>query len=505
MARIPRRVVLAGTAATVIASRPTSRAAAAPFVGAGAGAASAAGAPGGIDADAIPSGDEIYDWIATVFEQGIRRPGYPADEWAIDWIVERFTEFGLENVRTEPIPAVRWEPLEWSLDVTTAAGETRALECFPMPFTPAVDELDVELAAWNPEDRGAVAGKACLFDNGLLRVPPDIFVGNGSAPEDLTGRVYDPDGTFEGSEHVLPFGAALQDVVEPFAAEGAVAVIGMLSAYPGNSVEYYVPYTGEQHSTPGVWVAGPDGEWLTEQLAAGGVRVRLTVRSSREDITSANVIGELPGADDEIAVIGSHHDGPWASAVEDGSGISLVLAQAKFWAAQPVERRPHRLMFLLQGGHMSGGSGIGAFLEAHQEELDRYVMELHLEHACLDFTEQDGELVSTGQCVPRWWFVSRIPPLEDAVIDALAAEHLTRSTVLAPDAIGEAPPTDGSGFFRAGVPAVSFLSAPFYLFDSIDTLDKIDRDNLVQLTRAAIRIIDSTAGVSAAAMRAAHV
>jgi hypothetical protein len=132
-------------------------------------------------------------------------------------------------------------------------------------------------------------------------------------------------------------------------------------------------------------------------------------------------------------------------------------------------------------------------------------MELHLEHACLDFVERDGELVPTGQCVPRWWFVSRIPPLEDAVIDALAAEHLTRSTVLAPDAIGEAPPTDGSGFFRAGVPAVSFLSAPFYLFDSIDTLDKIDRDNLVALTRASIRILDSTAGVSAAAMRAARV
>ena len=336
-------------------------------------------------------------------------------------------------------------------------------------------------------------------------MPPDIFVANGSVPGDLTGRVYDPDGTFEGSEHVLPFGGALQDVVEPFAAEGAVAVIGVLSGYPGNSVEYYVPYTGEQYSTPGVWVNGPDGEWLTEQLAAGSVRVRLTVRSSREDVTSANVIGELPGADDEIVVIGSHHDGPWASAVEDGSGISLVLAQAKYWAAQPVERRPHRLMFLLQGGHMSGGSGIGAFLESHQDELDRYVMELHLEHACLDVSEQDGELVSTGQCVPRWWFVSRIPPLEDAVIDALAAEHLTRSTVLAPDAIGEAPPTDGSGFFRVGVPAVSFLSAPFYLFDSIDTLDKIDRDNLVPLTRAAIRILDSTAGVSAAAMRAAHV
>jgi hypothetical protein len=501
---IPRRAFLAGTAATALASRTKSVAAAAPFAGIGA-SAGAAGASREVDVDAIPSADEIYDWIATVFEQGIRRPGYPADDWAIDWIVERFSEFGLENVRTEPIPAVRWEPLEWSLDITTAAGETRTVECFPMPFTPPVDGLDVELAAWDPQDRTAVSGRACLFDNGLLRVPPAVFVGSGSAPEDLAGRVYDPEGTFEGTEHVLPFGAALQGVVEPFAAEGAVAVVGVLSGYPGNSVEYYVPYTGEQYSVPGVWVNGPDGAWLTEQLAAGTVRVLLTVRSSREDITSANVVGELPGADDDIVVIGSHHDGPWASAVEDGSGISLVLAQARFWAAQPVERRPHRMMFLLQGGHMSGGSGIDAFLETHEAELERYVLEVHLEHACLDFVEQDSELVSAGQCVPRWWFVSRIPPLEAAVIDALAAENLTRSTVLAPDAIGDAPPTDGQGFFRVGVPSVSFLSAPFYLFDSIDTLDKIDRENLVPITKAAIRILDSTAGVTADAMRAAHV
>jgi hypothetical protein len=35
----------------------------------------------------------------------------------------------------------------------------------------------------------------------------------------------------------------------------------------------------------------------------------------------------------------------------------------------------------------------------------------------------------------------------------------------------------------------------------MDTLDKIHRPSLVPITRAAIRIIESTGGVSAAAMR----
>jgi hypothetical protein len=49
---------------------------------------------------------------------------------------------------------------------------------------------------------------------------------------------------------------------------------------------------------------------------------------------------------------------------------------------------------------------------------------------------------------------------------------------------------------------MNFLSAPFYLFDEMDTLDKIDEDNLVPLTRATIRIVDSTKGMTAAEFRA---
>ena len=86
--------------------------------------------------------------------------------------------------------------------------------------------------------------------------------------------------------------------------------------------------------------------------------------------------------------------------------------------------------------------------------------------------------------------------------EALETEELHRSMILAPDAFGTQPPTDGAFYHLAGVPVMNFLTAPFYLFDEMDTLDKVDRDNLESLTRATIRIVDSTAGVSAAELRA---
>jgi hypothetical protein len=202
-------------------------------------------------------------------------------------------------------------------------------------------------------------------------------------------------------------------------------------------------------------------------------------------------------------VIGSHHDGPWASAVEDGSGIALVLAQAAYWSKVPREQRPHRLVFLLNAGHMAGGAGTKAFIAAHREALAQVVLEIHLEHAATEVVAgADGALVTTGLPEARWWFTTRLARLERAVREAIEAEGLERSLMLKPDVFGPHPTTDGGFFHLEGVPLVNYLTAPFYLFDAMDTLDKIHRPSLVPVTRATIRLIESTAGVSAAAMRA---
>jgi hypothetical protein len=135
--------------------------------------------------------------------------------------------------------------------------------------------------------------------------------------------------------------------------------------------------------------------------------------------------------------------------------------------------------------------------------MERACLELHLEHAASEVTDEGGELRATGQQEVRWWFTSDLPKLEGVVREAIEAEDLRRSHMLRPTTFGEKPTTDGADFYVAGVPIVHFLAAPWYLFDSADTLDKIHRPTLVPLTRATVRIVESTADRSAAAMRAA--
>src|SRR6185436_2772104 len=444
--------------------------------------------------DLVPPEAQIHGWIEEVVAQGVRRPGHPADRWAEDWIADVLTAFGLERVRHEPVELASWEPRSAELAVSSDGAGWESIACFALPHsTPAV--VEAPLVALDQADPSHVRGGVALRDVALMRVPQAAMAG-------LATWAYDPDETFASSTQVLPFGREFMTVMDPASAAGAAGFVGVLADYPGDSKDYYVPYDAVARPIPGVWVRGSDGRRLHEMLARGAVRARLAVDAVRETITSRNVVAELPGADDETIVIGSHHDAPWASAVEDGSGIALVLAQAAYWSRVPRAERPHRLVFLLNAGHMAGGAGTRAFIAAHRAALARVVLEIHLEHAANEFAETDGRLGPTGRPETRWWFTTRIPRLEASIRAAIEAERLDRSLVLKPDTFGPHPTTDGGFFHLEGVPLVNYLTAPFYLFDAMDTLDKIHRPSLVPVTRATIRLIESTAGVSAAAMRA---
>jgi hypothetical protein len=441
----------------------------------------------------VPAEDKIFSWIEEVFAQGIRRPGYPADRWAEDWLQEQFRAFGLERVRAEPVEVAYWESRRAKLTVDSP-GSTLEIPCFPLPHSAPVESLEAEVIAFDPTRPEAVSGAFSLYDVVLNRVPQTVL-------QSRATWSYDPDETYSSTKHILPFGREIQNVMEPSLAAGAAGFIGVLRDYPGDSCEYYVPYDAIERPIPAVWISGSQGERLRSLLASGQLRATLSVDSVRETIMAYNIVGELPGAVEEVVIIGSHHDGPWASAVEDGSGIALVLAQAAYWSQVSPAKRPHRLLLLLDAGHMAGGAGQRTFVESHATELDSVVLELHLEHAANEFSDETGALAPTGRPESRWWFTSLFPRLQDAVRSAIEAEDLRRSMVVPPTMFGPKPTTDGADFYLAGVPLVNYLTAPFYLFDAMDTLDKVHRPSLVPVTCAAIRIIESTSGVSAAAMR----
>jgi hypothetical protein len=444
----------------------------------------------------LPSTDEIFAWIETIFAQGIRRPGYPADRWAEHWIRDQFTAFGLDDVRFEPVRLPKWEDRRTSLQVWPAArpGDVVPIPCFALPHCARALDLEADLLAFEPN--ADATGKIAVEPFSLIRMPQVLM------QQRAATRSYDPDGDLKRLTQVLPFSPRFQAVMEPAIRARAAGFVGLLTGVPWETADYYVPYDGEARPIPGVWVSPANSQRLLDLLNAGPVRARLTVDAARETVTCQNVVGALPGASDEWILIGSHHDGPWSSAVEDGSGIALVLAQAKYWSQVPRARRPHNLLFVVQAGHMVGGAGCRVFIEAHRDFLRQVVAEIHLEHAARECRCEDGALIPTDAPEVRWWFTSLNVDLEDIVEDALRSEDLRRSLILPPEIFGPQPTTDGGFYHLEKVPVVQYLTAPMYLFDSQDTLDKIHRPSLQAVTRAMVRIVEGLGAHTAAGLRA---
>ncbi|MCA2223963.1 M28 family peptidase [Nonomuraea aurantiaca] len=425
--------------------------------------------------DHVPSAAEMLGWIETVVSRGIRRPGYPADAWTERWLAERLTEFGLE-VSLEPVEVPRWQPGTGVLRL----DDGTELTGFPLPHTLPTDGLRARIAPLADARPGDIAVDELAFTE-----LPQSYVST------LATSSYDPEGVFDTLVQTLPFGPRMMEVVEPALEAGAAGFIGALTGLPWETRDYYVPYDAIERPIPALWLSASDARRLLARLPCTG---ELVAQSVTDTVTTHNVVATLPGGSPHTVIVGSHHDGPWASAVEDASGIALVLAAARHWAAVPVSARPHNLTFLLTSGHMAHAAGTRAFIERHRSALADVVLQLHLEHAALRCETVDGELVPTADPEVRWWFTSRVPRLEKLVAETLAEEGLRRSFVLPPDVFSPMPPTDGAFFHPEGVPLVHFLSAPMYLFDSADTLDKIDVAGLEPLARAAVRIVAGTAG-----------
>lgn len=441
-----------------------------------------------------PDEATIFSWIEEVVSWGVRRPCTPADDRAIDWIAEKFERFGLQDVRLEPVDVLLWSPTSAGLELRHDDDPASAdfIEGFALPYCSPARGVTASVAEL---DRQPVDGSIAWTSVDLITLPGPVMRG-------LASAVVDPDDSFDVLAQTYPFSARAIDLLGPIAELGAVGFVGVLNDGFWDTSEYYVPYDAVPRQIPGIWISPSDGARFLELVRSGSVTAKLMVDAAITSGESANVVGVLPGASDDWVIIGTHHDAPWASAVEDASGIAMLLAQVAAWADVPQEERPHNLLFVATAGHMAGAAGTATFINDHRDQLASVVCELHLEHIAKASRVESGQLVPLDPPEVRWWFTSANPALQQLVVNSLRAEQVDRSLLMHPEIFGPHPTTDGGFFHLEGVPLVNLLSAPRYLFDPGDTLEMIHRKSLEPLTRAVSRIIQGLGSHTPSSLRA---
>jgi Iap family predicted aminopeptidase len=383
-----------------------------------------------------------YEFLQTLTDSvGARPTGSEASRSASELLRQTLTSSGLENVHAEEYALLsRWRR-------GTASARMLA---------PAAAPLLVQSFGWSPGTNGAI--ETLVVDAGA------VLSGSG-VPTNAAGAIVLADFPGDRSE---PGYVTRGRTARALATIGARALlipsdkrdrlldIGCFGNYP-------------RAALPMLSIAREDALRLRRAIARGPVRVSLEMENSLEDApaTERNVIAERRGTSmaDRVILVGAHFDS-WDTATganDDGSGVAAIVEVARLLNALDIRGR-RTIRFAFFSGEEQAILGSYAYVEAHQQELDRIDAVL---------------IMDEGAGVPRGFRLHGRADLEASLRSVLRPLGPLDATGLSQEASFD---QDHGYFLAAGIPALTLWVHPGE-YDThhhaiTDTLDKIDRQTL---------------------------
>lgn len=452
----------------------------------------------------LPGSDEIFSWVQDLCKTEHRRPGTPEGHRAERWVADRLREFGMASVNLDPVPITVWNGKRWSLKVQDRLIPSFFLVNSGFTGPEGITAPLVYVGSGRPRDfqRTDVSGKIVVADVPFPYLPTGLLllflrlVGAAYHISDPTRSLSLRTGQYLNFVRPNFIGgtgekdAPEHDVYWQAHKRGARAVCLILKNQPSNSNSHYGPYDGIMKPMPGLWVGKHDGLELRRQ-AKKQARATVVLEGETSPGTMHNVWAVLPGMSEEIILVTSHHDAPFQGAVEDGTGVAQVLAQARIWSAVPREKRPKTLVFVVDAGHFYGSEGAYHFVREHEDLVKKARILITLEHLAAREVKERGEgYEKTGRAALTVMFTSTEPHVIASVTKALKKRPAPCTVPVPFDLLAPAPTSDAAWYvLKAGVPVVSWIGCPYYLLDEHDTLDMVDQELLAPLCETVTELV----------------
>lgn len=290
-------------------------------------------------------------------EIGPRLYGSENEKRAAEWAMIRFHEYGYDRVWSYSFPVERgWqrgeeiaaivEPSPQNLVVTALGGSVptppEGIEAEIAHFT----TIDAMLA----EPVGALDGKIAVVTEGMA-------IG----------------------QYARISGAIRSKGPSEAARRGAIAFLMRSAGTDSDRIAHTggTRYADDAPRIPAGALSVPDAQQI-DRLAqrSDTIRIKLTLTPTLlGPVTSQNVIAEIVGRErpDEIVLLGAHLDS-WdlgTGAIDDGSGVGIVMAAGKLIAALP--QPPKRTIRIVLFGAEEIGI-VGGQHYADVEPLDRHIV-----------------------------------------------------------------------------------------------------------------------------------
>ena len=393
-----------------------------------------------------------------------RIAGTKYEQMTGDVIEAKFKSLGLSDVhRTEFDLAPQWFPVDWGL-TAVSSGKTQTFKTTlpALSSVPTAGELDLE-AVWvglgTANDFGGrdVRGKAVVFHTML-------------APGEM-GQSAVFEGTIRRAEDL-----------------GAAALIGIWGYYDNYAVWQSLGRTvySADVKIPGFWLGFEDGKLLRDQMAAGPTKVKLGLKTEmRRGLKTQSVYGTLPGTTDENVIVLAHMDGWFDAALDNASGLSVMLTMAEHFAKVPRAERRRNIVFVGTAGHHVGSPNSPYLRDQRADLIAKTALMINCEHiAAAQTLNWSTKLREATGVDPRRWWVNGSRTLFDIVLGAYRTFGVNIVGDMDPSASGE------MGAIDRIAPSIQLIHSPEIKHTDHDVPEIVPAVGLEAVGRAYAKIID---------------
>jgi len=280
---------------------------------------------------------------------------------------------------------------------------------------------------------------------------------------------------------------------------GAVGMIAVTDGPEDLPVNEDVDSRAGTRRLPTLFVGAQTGQRAIDAAAAGkSATLVLDAETGRR--CTANVWGSLPGADpSRTIVIGTPTGAFTPSASERGSGVAVLLARARHYAALPRAQRPLSLLFAALSGHELGYLGLPMLMQTRQKAFASADAYVHL-GASLGAAFQSAQTGRTTQGDPtRALYIS-----ENALLQAGTAPAFAGAQPIGSVPPGVLDPGEQGYAYHEGIPIVASSGASYYFHTAGDTVQAVEPSLLAGMAQGFQGSIDWIASLPPGALLAAN-
>ena len=410
-----------------------------------------------------------------------RISGTRGEHMAADWVEARFRKAGLAVSRRDfPLPP-QWFPTDWAVSFESGGKSQTFTSVLPALRSSATPPGGVDLEMiWVGTGTAAdfagrdVKGKAVLIHS----IPAPGSMGHSAAYEGAIARAQEK-------------GAAAVGVVY-----GITDNFSIWQALGGTAA---APIT-----IPGFYIGWEDGKALRDLLGQGqSVRLKMRlVTEIRPGLKSPSVYGTLPGTTDEEIIVMAHMDGYFQAALDNASGMSVMMALLDHFVKIPQSQRRRSIRFIGQAGHHTGSLGSRYLHDNRATELSKTVLSINCEHISVPdhkywVVAGKPDLRVSNVVAPRRWWVYGSPKLLDITLKAYQTFNVGIIADMDPSSTGE------MSVMARDVPTLQIIRSPITKHTSDDTPEWVPAVGLEQVARAYAKIIDEVNMLNRAELLAA--